>query len=521
MTTIDDLAIKYLKQKNISINQPEFQFQYQSHPDYPSLLALVDTLTFFDVDSQAFNASFEYINALPTQFIALLSQENSEPELQLLEKRGTAFFIFNNNKIEKIETQKLQEKWQNVVLTVNNANTVSENSKKPIVTIGFVVLSLFLIGILVISKATLFEKLFLVLPVIGLLLSIAALKDIFGTNSKIINSLCNISAATSCSSVVKSSKWKIFEIVNFSDLSITFFASQLLVLFTSIIFIQSADVLQFQKLILFLSIPVLLLSVFYQKFIEKKWCPICLLISVIVVVQIIVLHFLETTSISILNQIVLFGFVFFAVYFSWMALKGVLLAKKELKESQIKSNRFEKNYSLFKLKLVNENKIDLPNDVIVLGNKNSKTSITIVTNPNCIYCEEVHKTIEKILLKNKGNIKVNVIIRTNLGLLTDDFKKLFRGLFSIYLNYGESSFLEALNAWFNNNNLSEWAQKYYEENDFTQIDQILQNHLLWTNEKEYTFTPALFINGYEFPKMYDRKNLEYFISEIIEDPDFN
>jgi hypothetical protein len=34
------------------------------------------------------------------------------------------------------------------------------------------------------------------------------------------------------------------------------------------------------------SIPVLLLSLYYQKFIEKKWCPICLVIASIVLLEI-------------------------------------------------------------------------------------------------------------------------------------------------------------------------------------------------------------------------------------------
>ena len=37
----------YLETENIKIDQEEFTFQVQSHPEYPSLLAISDTLSFF------------------------------------------------------------------------------------------------------------------------------------------------------------------------------------------------------------------------------------------------------------------------------------------------------------------------------------------------------------------------------------------------------------------------------------------------------------------------------------------
>ena len=38
---------KYLEREQISFDIAEFYFQIQSHPEYPSLLSIVDTLNFF------------------------------------------------------------------------------------------------------------------------------------------------------------------------------------------------------------------------------------------------------------------------------------------------------------------------------------------------------------------------------------------------------------------------------------------------------------------------------------------
>ncbi len=40
---------QYLDKEKIEFDKEEFLFQMQSHPDYPSILAIADALTFFNI----------------------------------------------------------------------------------------------------------------------------------------------------------------------------------------------------------------------------------------------------------------------------------------------------------------------------------------------------------------------------------------------------------------------------------------------------------------------------------------
>ncbi len=514
---------KYFESESINIDTSEFQFQVQSHPDFPSILSIVDTLYFFNIENVAIKKEFSTIEDLPNRFIALLSEDRSAPELYLIEKKDTNYFYLKNNKLVEIATKELENRWNNIVLLVrkseeSKSNTVTNNKENLIL---FSIIAITLIILLILSSQTIFSKLFLLVPFIGILFSISALKDLFGTKSKVITNICNISASTSCSSVIKASKWKLFEYLNFSDLSISFFTSQFIVLLFSLFFNQDLESLYFQKILLYFSVPFLFLSVYYQKIVEKKWCPICIIIISLIIIEIIALLFLPTIPFHFLNQSAYFGFIFFSCYLTWKGLKQVLTEKKDLKEKQLKSIRFERKFDLFKTKLLTENKIFLPTNGVMLGNKKAKTSIAIVSNPFCGHCKEAHFMLDRILEKNKDELNVNVILRTNLEMLDDDTKKLFRGLLGIYFTKGEKYFIEALKYWFENTDIKNWSNKYYSNGDFTKIDEILLLHYNWTNKVEYTFTPAIFINGFEYPKIYDRNNLEFFINEIIEDEDLN
>ena len=522
MTSSLDTIIYYLEKEEIKIDKSEFEFQVQSHPDFPSILSIVDALSFFNIDNVVIKKEFSDINDLPSRFISLLSEDRSQPELYLTEKKDDAYFYFKNNKLLEIVTTELESRWNGIVLLVGKSDfetSVISKSKKDWVLFSLVSMAIFIK--LVESKDFLFLKLFLLLPFIGVLFSIAALKDLFGTKSKVLNDICNISASTSCSSVIKSNKWQLFEYLNFSDLSITFFTSQFIVLLFSLFFNEGIESLFFQKTLLYFSIPFLFLSIYYQKFVEKRWCPICLIIITIIVIEIITLLFFPIVSFRFLNQAAYFGLIYFSCYLAWKSLKQVLTEKKELKERHLKSIRFERNYDLFKTKLLTINKADIPTNGVVLGNKKAKTNIAIISNPFCGHCKEAHFMLNRILEKNEMLLNVTVILRTNLESVDDDSKKLFRGLLRLFYNKGEKYFVEALSDWFENTNIENWLEKYYNDDDFYKIDEILLHNFNWTNENEYTFTPAVFINGFGYPQIYDRKNLEFFINEIIEDEDLN
>jgi|26BtaG_2_1085354.scaffolds.fasta_scaffold00029_28 hypothetical protein len=87
----------YLKKQNIQVDKSEFQFQLQSHPDFPNLLAIVDTLNFFDISAGAFQISSEEYDLLPTYFAAFLNLGQGI-ELFLFEKNNENYFYFNGKK---------------------------------------------------------------------------------------------------------------------------------------------------------------------------------------------------------------------------------------------------------------------------------------------------------------------------------------------------------------------------------------------------------------------------------------
>ena len=55
----------------LDISKNEFNFQFQSHPNYPSALAFSDTLNFLGVKNDAYELEKEYWGELPSEFIVI------------------------------------------------------------------------------------------------------------------------------------------------------------------------------------------------------------------------------------------------------------------------------------------------------------------------------------------------------------------------------------------------------------------------------------------------------------------
>src|SRR5690606_35405115 len=115
------------------------------------------------------------------------------------------------------------------------------------------------------------------------------------------------------------------------------------------------------------------------KSIEKKWCPICLAISALLITELGYGLYLN----SIFSFTITWGGFFIFLFVTsitavlWLSIKETLAKVKKLKEQELKANRFKRNYKLFKNMLLTSKHYDLPKSLFVFGNPDSKLNISI------------------------------------------------------------------------------------------------------------------------------------------------
>jgi len=311
-----------------------------------------------------------------------------------------------------------------------------------------------------------------------------------------------------CNKIFSSDKINILGL-KLSDFSFAYF----LILIVLGIIIKENDFIL--KCITFSSVFVILYSLYIQLFIEKILCKICSLIIFILIGQIIIGYLFFNNVFSYDNFYVSF-ICFVTIFLIVIYINDTLKQKQEYYISSLKNLRFKKNYHIFRSELqIKHYKFNTKNEEFLLGNKNSKLHISVITNPYCGYCKEVYKILEKII-KNYPDISIQLRFNYLQDNTDDNLRMLISTFRNIYKKQGQKILFEAINFWHNKNNIEEFKKKYKPfiyETEMSGIIELAEENINFG----LTYTPQILINNYLFSNLYEREDILYFIDELLED----
>ncbi|MBZ4042604.1 thioredoxin domain-containing protein [Flavobacterium hibisci] len=521
-----DFLFNYLEKEEIPFDKSEFLFQVQSHPQYPNILSIADTLSFFNIENGVIEVAISDIELLPDSFITFLKEGADNVKAFFVTKKDGYYHCSYERKTKILDINELKALWSGIVFLVEKSENEFETKAKKN-TFWWLKLLIFfcLFAIILYCFSPNFQSfLFFIFPILGLVFSLAALKDLFDTKSELLDNFCNMTAATSCTDVLGSTKWKIFKFFSFGDLSVVFFSTQFVGFLLFIFRLNETLFFDLQKILLLCSVPVLFTSIYYQKFVEKKWCPICLIIIGVFLLEIIYVEIRHRSSFNFhIHSFIIFAFTFTLVSTCWFILKQLLLKLKSLKEFQIKGNRFMRNYEIFKNNLVASQAIQsIPfqsQETIILGNPDAILKIIVVTSPFCGFCKVVHEVIEEIIDKYSEKVCFQIYFNFNNNSNDNESKMIHHKLMSIYFNQGSKVFMKALGDWYNKKNEIKIIGDSVINSNLN-LDLILEKQFEWCQLNGINYTPAIIIRGYLLPKQYDKKDLIYFINDLSEDHEF-
>jgi uncharacterized membrane protein len=540
MSANNDLisTVEYLKEENINLDFEEFEFQVSSHPDFPSLLAFSDALTFFKVPNVATRLDKEQVEMLPDRFLALMLHQDHGETLTFVTRKRDQFVCSFGKEKEEMSQEKFLESWDNIVMLAEAGDEVVESSKKSQtkgVAAGFVLASILIfVGYALWKGIAYTDLVFFGLILGGIYFSVEALKQNLGIESPTASKFCNASPTTSCDSVINSDKSALFKALSLTDMCVLFFST----LTINFIGFYVAGLLEHYFTILSLGIwlivPVGIYSIYFQWKVEKRWCPICLSILGIVLTQAIFVYVFYGNPLASLSGVsfplvVLLGNTLFITGI-WYLIKPSLFENKSLKEFQLKALRFKRNYQLFKLALDQEKEIVqfTGGSPLVLGNAQAPLTLHFVTNPYCKFCKESHTVIEDLLEAYGDQVRIAIGFNFNAS----EFKKfadkeavakerlfLHRNLVEIYKQEGVTQFMKAIGEWFQGKNIETWKAKYGRQiQDIDAVDGILDAQDEWNRQNTLNFTPALVVGSKMFPvDYYEVKDIQYFITDLLEE----
>jgi disulfide bond formation protein DsbB len=499
-------------------NSNEFRDHYLSHPDYPSLYAVTDTLDFFGIENLAVRVTQEQFGELPARFLSLYTTVKGDQFIYITQKAGDNIdFTDEDNKQHRVTKNQFLTNWKEIVVAVEeNKNVAGPSTDRtpyqwlfiPAIVILLLFVNHYVFGFSPVSL------LYAVLSLAGLGLSILLIQEGLGISNEITDKICGASPVDEggCKSVLHSPAAVLYKNFTLSDVCFTFFSA-----LTLLAVFPVAGSLYF-IMIGFFSFPVISFSVYYQKAVAKKWCALCLGIAAVLAISGIITFIQHTTFFirPVIYSSLYFTAVFALTISTWVVLKPFVTGYFELKNSDRENKRFKRNITTFTALLEKTKEIDTASldrlQKIELGEKNAVAELSLFLSPSCGHCHTAFKDALSVFEQHKDLLKLAIYFNINIDNHQNEYRSVAEIILEHYLYNGNA--LELLKDWHINTPSIEAFREKYSIPVSGETREILRSHFNWCNANDFNYSPVKLFNKKLMPAAYSINDLRFIIREF-------
>lgn len=488
---------KWFKAQSITISSDYLRKRLESHPDYPSLIAVQDTLEELGISAYACQGTKQEL------------QQEKKPFLAHFTYGGGDIRFFRTLSEAEQKAKEFDKYWSGHVMFLNKPEIYGnadhdklhkqEKLNRFYAWLAFVLAIGSIIG-LTITQNNIPVLLLEINNTIGLGFGWLIAQKEFGISNTVTDKICSIAKHSRCEAVILSKGAKLFNWLTWGDVGIVYFSASLLFLLYSLLTYQPVN-LYYAVSLCGLVFPFY--SVYYQWRVVKQWCMLCLgVLTILISSGIISLINIDLRAApgSHLAQLLIFACTGLFVLAVWLVAKAAI--QKMLKSTlyEIQALRTKRSPQILNALLEKQEfvKANLPweNEAIVFGNNSAPYKIVMACNPYCGPCAKAHYVIEKIYEKYPN--MVEIAIRFALDNFDDnDIRiKAANSIIQAALNNP----FEAVKGWYMSTNLDVYKKIYKTLDASLTVE--LRKQIAWGKDTGITGTPTFFVNGRVLPELF-------------------
>jgi uncharacterized membrane protein len=509
-----------LKIAKVNVTETTLKSKLLQHSDFPTLVSLSDVLTDLKVDNMATRINPYQLSEIPLPAIAHFEDGSGYGTINKIENNQVEW-LHEKMGIQLESIAEFSQRWQGITLLTqpneksgeenyskNRKFEIIENLRNPFIISGLILILGYFIWNNFINLSvenTRFSYAFLIAKFAGVIVSSFLIWYSIDANNSFLRSVCEINSKTNCGSILNSEAAKIFGWLTWSEIGLFYFMGG----FSAMLFSNNlTETLVILKWLNILALPYTVWSVYYQAFVAKEWCVLCLTVQVLLWFEFFTL---SKTSFA-LNGEMINSFINLSLCFLLITVLWTFI-KKPLQNS----GRFDEIYNtLQKLKfdpdyvkgLLSKERMLPPifegMKVLKMGNIDAENVITLALSPLCASCGRAFWEVQQLVHKN-NQFRVEIIFSTsnepnNIG------GQVARGILSLPTEQME----EAAQQWFQNTkqNHKKWKLNFGLNTEIEINFQRMAFHVRWLELADVVSAPAIFLNKAEIPSVFGIYNLE-------------
>ncbi|SEL54380.1 Protein-disulfide isomerase [Chitinophaga rupis] len=518
---LENTVYNWLRLLHIPVSEKYLKEKIATHPEYPSLLSITDTLTGLGIENGALVIGKDKIGEVQEPVLAFVSANNGE------------FVLIRNLQQHAKAHPDFLQSWDGIIVVAENAAPPNdkENAQqlkkekadqrlKTAFAAGFVLISL-----LPFLHPFLYSwSLFSLSTLSGIGIAILIVQKELGYSNSVTEQLCSAGSKTDCDAVMHSGASRLFNRLSWADTGIIYF--------TALWFLQTFFTTGMVKAVPFITlapIPFTLFSIYYQWQQVKKWCTLCLLTVAVLWIQALLLTpvLVQTRwQLPSANVLLTVMFVFLFLSAAWLLfIKPVLVKLNETQDKSLPLMRFKRDPEVFLAVLEKGIQVDTTafDHDLQLGDPFAPLQVMVACNPYCAPCAKAHQQLNEILSAYGDVVGITIRFLADADEPSDARTVAARYILQYWLekaerlNAPEKSMLARtlLDDWFAHMDYETFAKKY-PASPSPQADVLLAQHAAWCGINAIVATPAIFLQGYALPKHYNLTDLKKLIPPLSE-----
>lgn len=503
-------VIKYLNYLSLPVSKCYVRKLVVSHPDYPSLLSISDSLQQLGIKSNVAVIKAKYLGK--PSFPYLLHNLTKPERLHLIKDQDDLSVFKKGLSGETIIILKADPN-QNIKDEQHNAALKKEN----IFAVAVNVLSVALAGLLLIAAVINFNWVyvgFLLTAVCGAITAYLLFVKALGITYKPVEAFCNAGKRMNCDRILNAADAQLFGFFTFTDAAISYFAFQLMML-GLFVPLNTDPFLGIFAATVLCSILVIIYSIYYQKGKARTWCRLCLVVDAILLIQngIVTTYFFTGGA---LFEVISYASVLIALLLFVAIAASVVLLKDRLELLNASANRemaalrVKHDPDVFIKLLFKQEKVDATpfKQEMVIGDAKAPIKILMVANLHCNPCRKAYKVVKQLAAAYPDKICFSICLTPdmNKAIGRHSASTYFIRYWQQHIYGGNNPAFQTqkfINDWYSQMNPEIFAKQYPADGEINErFNQLDEKHYQWVEENNIVRTPTFFVNGYELPRNY-------------------
>lgn len=523
---MEKLVTQYLNEAGFEIAEDYCHQLISSHPDYPAIISVADALDQLGVDYVVGRKNKEDIGEIP--FPYLLHYDPSKLLLVKSEKDLTDHEPMLKGGWSGIIIKAEEEQF---ALSSANKKHFKEERDRKLGRSLLIVLAVIALLIPLLTSATLASALWLTTAIAGLTLGGLLVSKELGKAGEKLDEFCSNGKNSDCNTILESDAATLWRGIKLTDMVMGYFAFQVVALLIAALAPSESKVLSHMGYLSWLALPMVIYSYYYQGLVTRLWCKLCLIVSVVLLVQGgMSFFFYPVSEFGSGFQVETLAYMAFVMaLFIGLAnvLRSRIAEQIELSRDHINAMRIVQSPSVF-LSLLSKEPYVSPQQFsrnMTLGNPEAPHSFYLNLSPSCKPCRDWYFQLYEVLQDQAESFKVQLTFAPshhetagifeheyivqywleNLAGLPDETQKTADFLYEWYSRTDSESFQE------------KHPLKTAQLSDVTR--QVLEEQKAWAQSNRVDRSPVMTLNQRLLPGAYHRMEvmapaMKYILEEL-------